>query len=200
MTNQIQQTRYDRLVRRLGGIIGPGSKVSEALSELFPVLELETLLAELAVLSGTALGHGNTARGGVAVLNQHSQVFNPADSGVIATVTYIAFSTDTTQNIVVGLVNALLADTADPERFRDGRLGLTPGTVCQVRTESIAASSNATRIRIVDDVTFVLQSENGLFVLPPGFGCQVGTTTQNTTLRVSYMWRERPAEQSELNF
>ncbi len=47
MGQELQQNRYDQLIRRVGGIIGPGSKVVEALGELFPVIDVENVPGEL---------------------------------------------------------------------------------------------------------------------------------------------------------
>ena len=38
--SQLQQSRYDQLLRRVGDLKGPGSKVNDVLHELFPMFDL----------------------------------------------------------------------------------------------------------------------------------------------------------------
>ena len=50
---EVQQNRWDQLIRRVSGSIGPGSRVSETLSELLPVMDVERVPGELLRLMGT---------------------------------------------------------------------------------------------------------------------------------------------------
>ena len=84
---ELQQNRYDRLLRRVGGLIGAKSMVNDALGELFPMLEVENVPGELLALLGTQLGWCSASLGPSVGNFNHHQLFNPADSGVVITVT-----------------------------------------------------------------------------------------------------------------
>lgn len=200
MTNEIQQTRYDRLMRRVGGIIGPGSKVSEVLTELFPTLDVERVPGELLFLSGWQLGMGGGVLSAGAGNTAKFQLVNPADSGLLVVVTRIDFASNTTQTVNVDPNNTLFVSAPGVNVKRDTRTGVG-ATVSEVRT-SIDVS--------VTSPTYVLQNlvntpnriwdDNGIAVLSPGFALQIGQTATAGTFRVGFLWRERVAELSELAF
>ena len=201
MASDLQQTRYDQLIRRVGGIIGPGSKVSEALSELFPVIDVENVPAELLALSRTALGQGSTLQNPSAGDNNISQLFNPVGSGILITVTSLIFSSNTLQGIEYATTETPLTTGTGNEIPRDTRSGVTGGIVGQIReVQQVGSLSPFGQIVVSPNVSVFLENERGLFVLSPGTGLSVGTTTVNTVMRVNYMWRERVALESELLF
>lgn len=197
--DELQQTRYDQLIRRVGGLIGPGSKVSEVISELFPMIDVENVPGELLLLGGTRLCLGSaiiTAAGGQfpAV-----QLFNPVNSGALITVSSITISPTATQTINYE-VNAtpLLATTAS-ERFRDGRLLVAAVPTGQIRTDDLVAATNGNHQFIVQGNDFAnLTDRNGIAVLSPGTGLEIGGSTAAGTILVNFNWRERVAERSEL--
>lgn len=200
MTSELQQTRYDRLVRRVGAIIGPGSKVSEALSELFPTLDVELVPGELLVLGGTNLSEGAAQVTGAAGQVPKCQVFNPVDSGVLVTVSSLIVGLDSVGIIRVATSNTPFATGIGTEIFRERRLPLVARPVAQMRTESTVAFVNANiSFRVLANVTHQIQDPNGLAVLPPGSGFEVSPNIAASTINVSFLWRERPAEPSELN-
>jgi len=98
MTFEVQQTRWDRIIRRVSGSIGPGSRVSETLSELFPVLDVERVPGELLLLGGTAICVGANDNSGAAGQVARHQIFNPVGSGVIATVSKLIVASTVTQH------------------------------------------------------------------------------------------------------
>ena len=201
MTNELQQTRYDRLIRRVGGIIGPGSKVAEALSELFPVIDVERVPAELLVLGGTSLALGSTVIASIAAERPAAQLFNPAGSQKIITVTHVYVSTNQAQQIRWNINATELLNVIVGSQFRDSRLGIGTIPTGIIRDESKAASTVARgQARVISGETLHLTDENAVAVLSPGFGLEVGGANVLTTLNVSFDWRERPAEASELNF
>ena len=63
---EIQQGRYDALVRRVADLKGPGSKVNDMLEELFPVFDVEKLPSELYRLANIDLCFGGAGIAGVA--------------------------------------------------------------------------------------------------------------------------------------
>jgi len=201
VTSELQQTRYDRLIRRVGGIIGPGSKVAEALAELFPVIDVERVPGELLVLGGTSLAHGSSILTGAAGERPSIQLFNPAESQKIVTISLMLISSGTGM-IVRWNINATeLADVVVGSQFRDSRLGIGTIPTTLVRDESKAAAIAARgQARVLSGDTLTITEENGVAVLSPGFGLEVQGATVATTLNVSFSWRERPAEASELNF
>ena len=201
MSQDLQQARYDQLLRRAGGLIGPGSKVSEVLAELFPVIDVESVPGELLKLMGTDIALGGTDTNGVAATNQHSQIFNPVGSGRICTVTHVAVRAETTQQIVYGLVNATLVSLTALTRMRDSRFVFNQRPVMEVRNGVNAAVAPANgRFWVQANTTYTLTDPNGVAVLHPGFGLEFSTSTVNTDFDVGYHWRERQAEESELNF
>jgi len=201
VSQDLQQARYDQLMRRVGGLIGPGSKVSEVLGELFPVLDVESVPGELLALMGIRLAAGSTSQGGAAAVQQRSQLFNPADSNRLITCTRIDVRSDATQRIHYGLVTDALGTATGVDRFRDGRFGTTRRPSGQTRFAAAAViSPSVAQLHVVGNVGSVLRDDNGLFVLSPGIGVQLTTSTLNTGLSASFLWRERAAERSELNF
>jgi len=202
MTSDLQQTRYDQLIRRVGGIIGPGSKVSEALSELFPVIDVERVPGELLLLGGTHLCIGSSQVTGAAAERPRIQVFNPVDSGKLVTVSSVLISTANQGIIHFATTIIALTTGIGTEVFRDRRLSDVGGPVGQIRTDSTVAITDAHgQFRFAANTnTFTLSDENSIAVLPPGSGFEVGHVTTTATINVTFTWRERVAEESELNF
>lgn len=200
MTSDLQQNRYDQVIRRVGGIIGPGSKVSEALSELFPVIDVERVPGELLLLGGTQLCMGATQATGAAGENARIQLFNPAGSGKLITVSSVIVTTPSTQRIRFATNNTAEATGIGTEIFRDRRLIATSRPVGQIRTGSLVAQVDAHGlIRILGNTPFYLNDENSIAVLPPNSGLEFGTTVFTTDVEVTFWWRERVALDSELN-
>lgn len=202
MTYEVQQTRWDRLVRRVSGSIGPGSRVSETISELFPVLEVENTTPELLALSDWRLAWQSTERPAVGGERTASQLFNPPDSGVIVAVTHITVRTNIAGDGVA--VQAEISDTVIGSNqvkglFRDSRFGGNRETVAEVSSDDDIGVGGGLRIFVNTD-DLVIADDNGLVVLTPGFGLSVGSVNANLILTVNYFWRERPAQESELSF
>jgi len=200
MTNELQQTRYDRLVRRVGGIIGPGSKVAEALAELFPVIDVENIPPELLALAGWNLAWQSTQRPAAVGETSTSEMFNPADSGTIMTITQVGIRVSITGNFVqMELTDTPLTTAATRGLFRDARAGIGRSTVAEFRSDDDIAVGGGPRL-LATSLQLLITDPNGIAVLTPGIGLRVGTQNLNTQLTVNYFWRERVAEASELNF
>ena len=200
MTTELQTDRYDKILRRTGGIIGPGSKVAEVLTELFPMFDVENLPAELYLLGGTKLGFGGGFQRAVAAQAGRAQLFNPADSGVIATLTSVIVSRGGAGPIRWGLRGAAIAVAIDTQLLRDRREVLPTQPIVVVRSDTSATLANATgQVDILNNTAFILTDANGLAVLPPGQGFEIGNETVNADFRFVFYWRERPALDSELN-
>lgn len=199
MSNELETSRYDQLMRRVGSMVGPGSRVAEVLTELFPVIDVERVPGELLALMGTRLGVGTSALlagGGIA---PKIQVFNPAESGNIITVTQFIAVVDTAQEIRWAVTGTALSTAIGLQAFRDGRFRLPARPLGQIRRESSATLTLAEgEIDLEAATIFTLADPNGVAILSPGTGFEVGATTFATKLRVTFNWRERPAEPSEL--
>lgn len=198
---ELQQNRYDKLLRRVSGLIGPGSMVNDVLTELFPMLEVESLNAELGLLSSWRLGFSSTGQGPLAANLNHSQIFNPADSGTIVVLERVDLISVTRQQIEYALATAGLTNLTANHALRDTREGILAQPVAQIRdVQQPGGLPQFGFVEIQPTTTFTLAEKKGLFVLAPGTGVTFATTIVNTTFQVSYMWRERVAEESELQF
>lgn len=201
MHNEVQQTRWDRLIRRVSGSIGPGSRVSETLSELFPVLDVESVPGELLALMGTRLSIGTSAIVGAAGESGRIQVFNPEGSANLITISRAYVTVSTTQTVRWAVSETELATSIGLQAFRDSRFLLPARPLGQIRRQSSAALTLAQgEITIPANDPFMLDDPNGVAVLAPGTGFEIGSTANATTIRVTFYWRERQAEESELQF
>ena len=198
---ELQQNRYDKLLRRVGGLIGAKSMVNDALGELFPTLDVETLNAELMLLSSWRLGFSSTAQSPLAANLNHSQIFNPAGSGGITILERVDVLTKTAQEIRFALATAGLTNLTANHALRDTREGILSQPVTQIRdVQQVGGIAQFGIVTLEAAVNFTLEDKNGLFVLGPGTGVTFATTALNTDLQVTYLWRERVAEASELQF
>lgn len=198
---EIQQSRYDQLLRRVADLKGAGSKVNDVLEELFPVLDVERVPGELLWLSGTRLCVGASTGIGAVGETFRIQVFNPVGSGVLATVSTALFDVDAISNMRAGITTTALATGVGTEVFRDGRRAANAQPTCQIRTESTVAKTDANYFtRVIANVMNTLQDTNELAILSPGVGFEIGSDTTAKTIHVTFLWRERVAEPSELSF
>jgi len=199
--SEIQQGRYDQLLRRVADLKGPGSKVNDALTELFPMFDLENVPAELLALSGWRTGLGSAQLGAEGASIGKTQLFNPDDSGYLVVCTRIDFASNVTLTWEIDTVNIPLTNAPGGENFRDTRFGVATTPVAQVRTLVDATGIPPTwQARVLANTTYSIQDDNGCFVLAPGTGVTVAPAVVNVLAFVSFFWRERLAEPSELNF
>ncbi len=198
---ELEQSRYDQLIRRVGNISAAGAMVREALADLFPVIDVENLPAELFLLSGTRTAFGSDIQAGVGGLFPLIQLFNPAGSNNIITLQSLYVSTNTTMNVHWELTETILTGSVLSQKFRDSRLPIADLAVGLVRSQNSAAPPAGFGIyRVLLDETFPLTDKDGLAVLQPGTGFNIGGSTADTVIRVCFFWRERAAESAELQF
>lgn len=198
---EIQQNRYDQLVRRVNNIVSPGSMVNDSLNELFPTIDVETLNAELSYLSGWRLAFGSTNQPALAANNNLTQLFNPVGSGMIVVLERIDVQDGTAQIIRYGLSTTALTNLTANEALRDTRTGILPIPVAQCRdVQQVGSIAQFGMFFLRASINFSMADKRGLFVLSPGTGVTFATTVVNNALLFSYQWRERVAEPSELNF
>lgn len=201
MTNELQTARYDNLVRRLGGLLGPGSKVTETLSELFPVIETENLPAELLFLGGWITGMNTQVVDPTVGETSRVQVFNPVGSGKIAVLTDVHF-----QSLTVGAIemfwqiNETIFAASATGITRDTHAGFAVGTAVVTADLSTGNTPQAGSFFIPQSETMHFHVENAIAVLAPGSGVEFGTRLDNVQLNATFFWRERVALPSELNF
>jgi len=198
--SELQQSRYDRLVRRAGGLIGPGSKVSDALSDLFPVIDVENMPGELLRLMETKLLIGGTQFAATAGNTTSIQVFNPADSGNLVVVSTAYVSGTSADNYVAGVSVAEFGTFVQRMVSRDTRGTKIIQGVAQIKTTSGVAFSSAGALtwRSVANSTHTLDDANGVAILFPGTGFFVQKFTNASIMNCGFLVRERPFLQSEL--
>lgn len=198
--NEIQQNRYDQLLRRVGGLIGPGAKVAEVLSELFPMFDVENLPGELYKLSGTDLAFGGVAStGGIGTFGSVDLV-NPVDSGVLMTMTRAIVSLSTSGDFRFTMSATPPTGIESSARVRDTRQGAVNAPVGQVFRDNIAANiAQIGIIRTGANLPYTFEDPNGPTILAPGTRFIFAANTTNVPITVTFFWRERAAVSSELN-
>ena len=201
-SQDLQQARYDQFVRRVGALYGGGSKVTEVLAELFPVLDMENAPLELMVLSGWRKAFIFVSRTAAVGELVAANLFNPADSGQVAVVERIEWMVaGTADNVDITILQNTLTGGQTKGLFRDSRLGGDRLSTLFATTESNVGTAATFRRFSAANVVNNLDERDGLFVLSPGNAVQVGYSSVTAGfLGVAFFWRERTAEQSELNF
>jgi len=198
---EIQQGRYDALLRRVADLKGPGSKVNDVLEELFPMFDVEKLPAELYRLANIDLCYGGATFVAVPAQAGRGQLFNPAGSGKILTVTQAGCSLLLGARIRWGRQDTPHTSNFSTQLFRDVRHPLGNLPTGQIRGQTSVALANATGQTFINALTpFTLEDENGITVLTEGTGFEIGVDALNQAMTFYFYWRERVAEPSEINF
>jgi len=196
---ELNQNRYDQLLRRVGDLKGPGSKVNDVLQELFPTLDVENVPGELLALMGTRIGWAGTSKNPTAGKKPAIQLFNPVNSGMVVVVSTVLVGSDAINFMTWGLTPLALATNTGIPRFRDSRLGSGPAGVAELRTSPDAVGLVGGNLRHLANVMFTITDLNSVAVLGPGVGLQFGGST-DIDITVSFNYRERALEPSELSF
>jgi len=199
---EIQQNRYDQLLRRVTGSIGPGSRVSESITELFPMIDVENIPPELLVLAGWDAAFRGTAITAGPGDENASQLFNPVGSGKLIVLTKVYIRASNLTRLNFAMTHTPLASSNGFGGHRDNRAGdiVSSAAVGNTRIETGLVINAGGAIDISTQATEILEDVNGIAILSPGDGWTIGALTPAITLIVSYFWRERTAESSELNF
>jgi len=197
----LQQTRYDKLIRRVANIVGAGAIVTETLQEVFPTIDLENVPAELMVLGGWRLAHRGTDITAAAGKKTASQLFNPVDSGQVIVLTQAIISVSPGDTVGLRLDTTPLTSSNGFGQYRDARAGdpITDAAVGNTRIDIDLVITPLSEIIINVLDPFVLKDDNGVAVLMPGNGFTIGNQANAARLAVTYFWRERTLEAAELN-
>jgi len=181
-------------------MLGPGSKVVEGLSELFPVIETENLPAELLFLGGWITGMNTQIVAATVGQSSRVQVFNPIGSGKIAVLTAVHFTTSGGQIFIDWQINETPLAALNTGITRDTHAGFAVGTALGTTELSTGNTPRAGTFILPAADTFVFKLQNAIAVLAPGSGVEFGTNSDNAQLAATFFWRERVALPSELNF
>ena len=199
--SEIQQGRYDALMRRVADLKGPGSKVNDVLEELFPMFDVENLPAELYRLANIELCMGGGFIAPVAAQAGRGQILNPAGSGKVMTVTQAGLTASGVGVIRWGRRDIPLTDNLSTQIFRDVRHPLPNLPTGQIRSQTSVALANANgQSHSLANTPFALKDPNGIAVLTEGTGFEIGFSTVNLNVTFYFYWRERVVEPSETNF
>jgi len=198
---EIQQNRWDQLIRRTGNVVGGGSQVGDTLNELFPTIDVETIQQELAFLSGWQTYTAGVTSPALAANNSLHQLFNPVGSGKLIVLERLDIRSDSLQ-FCRYLTDAIALTNFVANPFvRDTRLPIATLPVGQIRNVQQAGTVSLSGIILVQiDVNEVIEEKKGICTLRPGTGFTFASTTQNSSITTCWWWRERNAEPAELNF
>lgn len=195
---EIQQNRWDRLVRRVAGIVGGGSQVNDTLNELFPTIDVENVPGELLALANMRLGWVSGLLVASVAERNHHQIFNPVNSGTLVVITQVSSFSSVTSIFRFSNFIGALPTLAGNERARDTRRGVLSELTAQHRTDQSTVSGGLDfQVIAPANTPNVVKDENAISILFPGTGLTVTNQTLNIDSTVSFMWRERAFEPSE---
>jgi len=196
---QLNQNRYDQLLRRVGDLKGPGSKVNDALTELFPMIDVENVPAELLLLSGSRLCMGTVilTAGGAAMFGT-VLLRNNAGTGVIARILMIDVGSASGTLVLGPTLNSAAA--AGAEAFADTRV-FGEGTALKIQgsTNNLVFGSNFWNPLTDASGRYTWEPPAAIAVIAPGAAFSIGNATANLGITVNLLWIERQAQPSELN-
>jgi len=124
----------------------------------------------------------------------------PACTGLV-TITSVLISTNAT--LVIRMLHRPIAEATQQlsVQTRDTRIGINVRPTAQLRTDSnVAILGGDGEFRIGANSPLLLSDPNGISVLAPGTGLTFSSSSVASQLTVTFYWRERVAEASELLF
>ena len=208
MTTPLQISRWDRLLRRLGNLVGEGAIATGILEDVFPVLDVENLQTDSWHYAGWRMAQGaNTV---AAAAGQTPRIFldNPPDSGNLVVVDQIYMFADAVTEVRIGPNPLAAARTFNgPSLLFDMRYEVSTGGGPQDTPAAGTFGESSLGPLPNDAGRFSIQVANrmenvtpfkGMAVLPPGRSLSVRGLTIAGTLTVTFFFRERVAEPAEL--
>ena len=196
----INQGRYDRLLRRTTAQVGPGSKVGNALEDLFPVLDVERAPIELLRASGWFFASRTLSVTPAAGTIASIQLFNPAGSSRLMVIEYLGVRLTNAGAMVEGPSFVALTSVVAVGLQRDLREDVLTQTVGELQEEDDATLVTSGQIFLPAATTVDISSGRDYVVLGPGTGWLVKPAVVTVSLAAHFRWRERVAEPEELDF
>jgi len=200
---EIQGGRWDSLLRRLFSI--KEQTIAPSLApEIQPYAIVQEFTPEMYLLRGErlAIGRANQGGGGAATRSR-IQLLNPAGSQSLVIIESIWVDLFTsTDDILLFQTNPVVvyATASNTEHSRDMRQPLSPGRLVgeihQTATGAIPTGNIIATRRHVANVGELFEIP---FVLSPGTELTATMSADNQPINVTFVWRERAAEGSELN-
>ena len=201
MTSPLQINRYDRLIRRLGNVVGEGAIVTGVLPDVFPTIDVEDLQTDGWGVAGWRPAMGGGLLTAAAGQRPHVQIHNPAGSGVMTVVEGVFISTNANSRIDFNIHDAVLTTLQVSGRWRDRRFPTLNFPVTQVRSQSIVGSPIVSVMSqfVVANQSVQWLPPKGVIVLIAGTGLAFSNVNAATQLSVNFFWRERAIEPAEAN-
>lgn len=196
----INQGRYDRLLRRTTAQVGPGSKVANALEDLFPVLDVERAPIELLRASGWFFASRSLSVTPAAGTVASIQLFNPVGSSRLMVLEYCGVRLVGAGAINEGPSFTALISTVAVGLQRDLRETVLSQTVGELQEEDDAALVVSGQVFLPAANTVDISSGRDYVVLGPGTGWLIKPAAVTVALSIHFRWRERVAEGEELEF
>lgn len=197
----MQVGRYNAILHKLLAM-KEGAPAPTLAPDILPVLVLESDRPEWAYLGGVALASAGAERAGVALQVAHLQIFNPVGSGALVIVNELVLASDNSAVIQWGVTPTAMATNETVGGAADTRL-LSPIAVrnvaAQIRSDStvglLGMSYTLGTIRVITNQGIVIPQD---VVLAPGTGLLVSNRAIAALLQVTFIWRERAFEPSEV--
>jgi hypothetical protein len=199
--NEILSGRFNRSLQKIFGIKGP-PPVRQLGGEVMPVHMLGTGV-ESRYLEGWNRFAAAQSDAALAANTDAVRLRNPSGSNVIAVIEKILVDSNTSQLFTLSLGPAAVALAGGAQVLTNARLdartNINPTLEISGANNSPAGISSQKLVFLVVanasiDLIFFEDQE---ITLLPGDGVQLTTSVVNTTLDVSFIWRERLLEESE---
>lgn len=159
---------------------------------LVPTFEVAALAEISGAETGVNSAMGLAYQAAVGGQFSHSQIWNPAGSGVILLISYMAATTTITTELMIGRHDTALTTLSASKQWVDSRRSGLP--VGQTRAQaSVASLGNVLwAARVPSDQYARVHFANPL-VLGPGQGMHIRTNAFNDSCYGSFLWREERA-------
>jgi len=197
--NDIQIGRLSGMLHKLLGIT-EGAPVPTLAPELIATIPLEVDRPEWAFLGGESLCYGGGAQGAVAGEMSHVQLLNRSP-GVLAVLERVDINMTANGTVYYGHEDAVFpgGSVQVSSGFRDSRKARGTGvTACECWTQTDAGVLIDTVLGKHPVLGYGLLTLYPNIILTPSKGFAVACTTVNVSLYVTFYWRERMLEKSEV--